>query len=73
MSSKRRLRRVCERKVSYGTFQQARAACRRQGKQVEAGAWLHAYKCDRCHRYHVGNVPHHQRQAIAAKAGRMTV
>jgi hypothetical protein len=53
MSSKRRLRRKCEKKIKHSTLEHANIAI----KKAEHTASLRAYKCPFCNKWHIGRIP----------------
>jgi hypothetical protein len=63
MASKRRLRRVaCEGKVPYETEKDAWTAANSAHRRT--GDWIAPYRCQFCHRFHIGHPPKHVRIAI---------
>lgn len=70
MSSKRAVRRKsCKRKVAHANPARAYAA---RGyiarRSPEHGAFMSVYRCQFCHKWHVGHTPYRVRQAMAAEA-----
>ena len=55
MASKRHLRRKCASKKTYTSYEEARASLAKH--PVEATGRLHVYRCDICHKWHLGHRP----------------
>jgi cytochrome c5 len=66
MTSRRaQRRRECERKLTYGSLEEALSAAR-EIYRVH-GDSLQAYHCRWCHQHHLGHTPHKVKQAMAAR------
>lgn len=68
MASKRnKRRRSCESKKAYPSQTEAVSAVIGLSRK---GSDVHTYKCQFCHRWHVGHQPYRIKQAIEAKQNR---
>ena len=71
MSSKRRLRRVCQAKRAYPSKAVALASLFHHPPEDRDG--LHAYCCPLCHRWHLGHLPGRVKTIIGRRQARGAV